>query len=96
MRNILRVALLGLAVTLLALGCERKVTNEITQPVEPAASFYVGSQACQACHSDVYASFIKTGHPYKLSYATDAQEPDYYPFTTVKIPSDLTWNESIW
>jgi formate-dependent nitrite reductase cytochrome c552 subunit len=83
------IALVALVVT----GCERKVTNEITQPVAANASYYVGSDACQSCHASIYESFMKTGHPYKLSYATDAQDPNYYPFTQVKLPSDLTWND---
>jgi hypothetical protein len=93
MRKAARVFLLGMAAILIFVDCERKVTNEITELVSPSTSFYVGSDACEACHSDTYASFIKTGHPFKLNDAADAQNPNYYPFSTVEAPSDLPWNQ---
>jgi hypothetical protein len=93
MRKTARFVLLGAASVLLLVGCERKVTNEITELVSPTTSFFVGSDACQACHSDIYASFIKTGHPFKLNDAADAQNPNYYPFSTVENPPDLPWSQ---
>ncbi|MCZ7585047.1 MAG: multiheme c-type cytochrome [Deltaproteobacteria bacterium] len=49
--------------------------NEDTQPV------YMGSDACAKCHGEIYEKFVKTGHPYKLNKAADAQMGDeYYPW----------------
>ena len=93
MRKAKWLAIMGMVMILVLVGCERKVTNEVTELVAPSKSFYVGSDACEACHSDIYASFIETGHPYKLNDATDAQNPNYYPFSTVENPPDLPWSE---
>ncbi len=38
---------------------------------------YVGSQSCEACHQANYDSFIKSGHPYKLSAVTNGVAPTY-------------------
>ncbi|NIM20249.1 MAG: hypothetical protein GTO51_08465 [Candidatus Latescibacteria bacterium] len=93
MKTAARVFLLGLLAPLVAMGCERKVTNEVTEIVSPDVSFYVGSDACQACHPSLHASFMKTGHPFKLNDADDVQDPNYYPFSTVQNPPDLAWSE---
>ena len=68
-------------------GCERKVTEEVIKKVDAENAAYIGSAACQACHADLYASFEKTGHPYKLNDASDAFTPGYYPFTTLPTSS---------
>jgi hypothetical protein len=80
---------------LLVAGCERKVTNEVVEVIPPEAASYVGSEACGACHSDIYASFIKTGHPYKLNEADSVQMPGYFPdfVTPLEIPPDLSWGQ---
>lgn len=80
---------------LLVAGCERKVTNEIVKVIPPEAAAYVGSEACGACHSDLYASFKKTGHPYKLNEADSVQMPGYFPdfVTPLMIPPDLSWGQ---
>jgi|AMFO01.1.fsa_nt_gi hypothetical protein len=85
MKYFLRFAILLAGIMLLSWGCERKTTNEITNLVSPEVSSYVGSEACQSCHQSIYDSFRKTGHPYKLSDAADAQQPGYYPFSTVEV-----------
>lgn len=83
---------LGLSL-LLVWGCDRKVTEQVTK-VSPSSAEYIGSEACQACHADIYASFRKTGHPYKLNEAKDVQNPDYYPFTTVpNPPPGVSWSD---
>ncbi|UCG51432.1 MAG: hypothetical protein JSW58_14790, partial [Candidatus Latescibacterota bacterium] len=96
MRAETRLIWLGALAALVAWGCERKTTNEITQVVSPGASFFVGSEACQSCHEEIYADFIKTGHPYKLNDADDVEDADpgeYYPFTRVENPPTLSWDQ---
>ena len=62
-------------------ACEKK--TEITKIVQPELAAYVGSQACQSCHSTIYDSFKKTGHPYKLNPADSVeQNPNYFPFVS--------------
>ncbi len=77
---------------LLIAGCERKVTEQITNVLPAESAGYIGSQACSACHSETYINFKRTGHPYKLNYADSAFLPvgEYYPFTSVPLPADLT------
>ncbi|MCP4570045.1 MAG: hypothetical protein GY841_20890 [FCB group bacterium] len=73
-------------------GCERKVTNEVTKIIAADDAAYKGSEACQACHSEIYADFRNTGHPFKLNEADSAFLPigAYYPYATVPLPSDLS------
>ncbi len=83
-----------LAISLILLiaitGCERKVTDRITEAVE--APEFIGSDACQSCHSDIYANFIKSGHPYKLNKVSGAAPT--YPYSSVpNPPSGYTWDD---
>lgn len=77
---------LGLVVStglwLLFSACEKK--TEVTSIVQPELASYVGSQACQSCHSTIYDSFKKTGHFYELTPADSAQHAD-----TILTPSWL-------
>ena len=60
-------------------------------PVGNVGAEYVGSTACQQCHSDTYDVFMLSGHPYKLNKVVDGQPPEY-PFTEVANPPDgYTW-----
>ncbi len=43
---------------------------------------YITSEQCGVCHTVEYASFIQTGHPYKLNKVVDDQQP-IYPFTNL-------------
>lgn len=73
-------------------GCERKVTDTVIQEAE--APEYLGSAACQTCHSNIYEDFVKTGHPFKLNYASDVSEGGYYPYTEVPSPpSGFSWSD---
>ncbi|MEE8577319.1 MAG: multiheme c-type cytochrome [candidate division Zixibacteria bacterium] len=85
--------LLILAMMLLFAGCERKTTETIIQTIPGGSATYLGSKACEACHTDdgKYPNFMRTGHPYKLNDIDSAMRPvgQYYPFTTVPLPSDL-------
>lgn len=60
------------------------------------APTYVGSDACQECHEDLYASYKMTGHPYKLNRVVDGQPPEY-PFSTVPNPPEgYTWDDILY
>lgn len=57
---------------------------------------YVGSATCQICHGEIYASFMETGHPYKLNKIVDGQPPDY-PFSDVPDPPEgYTWDDILY
>ncbi len=43
---------------------------------------YLGSEQCGICHTVEYASFVQTGHPFKLNKVVDGQQP-IYPFSTL-------------
>ena len=82
MRRTLTILSMGLlSLTLLLPACTRE--KKITQIIQPPAATFVGSEACQACHAGIYTEFKKTGHPYKLVKAADAQLPGFYPFTQI-------------
>jgi len=54
---------------------------------------YVGTEACQECHTGIYDTFIKSGHPYKLNKVVDSQPPKY-PFSKVPNPPEgYTWDD---
>ncbi|MFQ5868934.1 MAG: multiheme c-type cytochrome [Candidatus Zixiibacteriota bacterium] len=83
---------ISVALAILGYGCERKITESVTQTVE--VPDYLGSAACQTCHSDIYADFLKTGHPYKLNDASDVAAGGHYPYSTVPAPpSGYTWDD---
>ncbi|MFH1862754.1 MAG: T9SS type A sorting domain-containing protein [bacterium] len=67
------------------------------------AQTYVGSSACQLCHSSKYNTWVNSGHHYKLVAITGGQPP-VYPFqyhsgtpNVVNPPeaagTQLTWND---
>ena len=40
---------------------------------------WVGSEACQACHSEKYNTWIASGHPYKFTVIENGKPPVYPP-----------------
>jgi hypothetical protein len=47
---------------------------------------YVGSSACQGCHSGKHADWITSGHPYKIQKLENGQGPQYPPgLTSTKV-----------
>lgn len=59
----------------------------------PVGAEYIGSQKCGGCHTDLYATFMKSGHPWKLTPVVDGQPPEY-PFTTLRNPPEgYTWDD---
>src|SRR5690606_18936715 len=57
-----------------------------TETPPPVVSPYIGSQACQECHEEIYAAFQNSGHPWAMipvSYG----EPALPPYTRkVELP----------
>ena len=54
---------------------------------------YVGKEACQRCHGDIYDEFMKSGHAYKLNKVVDGKPPTY-PFTELpELPKGITWDD---
>src|SRR3990172_8033626 len=54
---------------------------------------YVGSETCGQCHEQIYETFRKSGHPYKLNKVVDGQPPAY-PFTELPSPPEgYTWDD---
>lgn len=54
---------------------------------------YIGSATCGGCHSGVYETFIRSGHPWKLNKIENGQPPDY-PFRNLgQLPEGYTWND---
>lgn len=56
-------------------------TQDFDLPEVPDGQF-IGSEECGVCHTVQYASFIQSGHPYKLNKVVNGQQP-VYPFTTL-------------
>jgi hypothetical protein len=79
--------LFALAILLVLGGCERKIVNEIEGDDEGLASTFVGSSTCQACHADIYETFSRSGHPFKLNRIEDVEAGDYYPYTSFPGPA---------
>ncbi len=59
-----------------------------------AAQEYAGSETCKTCHGAIYDTFIKTGHPHKLT-KIDGAPPVFPEGTSPGVPnppSDKTWD----
>jgi hypothetical protein len=54
---------------------------------------FVGSDACQECHEEIYASYTETGHAYTLNQIVDGEEPDYPSSEVPDPPEGYTWDE---
>lgn len=72
----------------------KKDSDDDPDPVAPELA-YVGSEACQTCHTDIYNKFIESGHPYKLNKIINNQQPSI-PFTTdagliIPTPAGFGW-----
>lgn len=54
---------------------------------------YVGSESCEECHEELFASYQQTGHAWQLNKVVDG-EPPAYPFSEVPDPPDgYTWDD---
>ena len=57
---------------------------------------YVGRETCGECHTDIYETFLKSGHPWKLNPVVDGQPPDY-PFSELPGPPEgYTWDDILY
>ncbi len=76
-----------------AAGVDGKAGDDGVSYVAPV---YVGTAACQECHEDIYGSFMKTGHPYKLNQVVDGKRPKY-PFSKLTTPPEgYTWDDILY
>ncbi len=60
-----------------------------------ASTGYAGSEACKACHLEVYEAQMKSGHPYKIQRVRGGP-PSYPKGTSPGVPNppaDKTWND---
>lgn len=56
-------------------------------------SDYAGREACAQCHSEIYDTFMQSGHPFKLNKVVDGNPPDY-PYTEVsELPEGYDWDD---
>lgn len=54
---------------------------------------YVGRETCVECHEEIYGTFMKSGHPWKLNKVVNNQPPDY-PYTELpELPMGYTWRD---
>jgi len=52
---------------------------------------YVGSTTCGGCHTELYETFLKSGHPWNLNKIEGGLPPDY-PFRKLsELPEGYTW-----
>jgi len=58
-----------------------------------AAAEYVGAATCGGCHQELYDTFMKSGHAWKLNPVVNGQPPEY-PFTKLdQLPEGYTWDD---
>lgn len=58
-----------------------------------AGAQYVGTETCGGCHEATYATFMKSGHAWKLNKVVGGQPPDY-PYTELpELPKGYTWSD---
>ncbi len=61
-----------------------------------AASTYAGDQTCSGCHTELYDTYMKSGHPWKLTPVVDGKAPEY-PFTKLSAPPQgYTWDDILY
>ena len=64
--------------------------------LDAARASYVGSDACQECHEELYTTFGNTGHASALMHVTDGAAPAF-PFTEVNNPPEgYTWEDILY
>ena len=61
-----------------------------------APAVYVGSDACEECHSELAATYKQTGHAHALTKIVDGAAPEF-PFSEVENPPEgMTWNDILY
>lgn len=102
-RRFVSIGALAVGMGLLFAACAGpQGTAEPAKPTGPAGSpggivtvgaTYVGSAACSKCHLEIYETFMKSGHPWKLTPVVNGRPPAY-PFTQLENPpAGYTWND---
>jgi len=56
-----------------------------TGPAGAAGAEYVGSATCGGCHTELYDTFMKSGHPWIMNPITEGKAPAY-PFSKLNNP----------
>lgn len=65
-------------------------------PVAQAADGYAGSEKCEECHKQTYASVFQSGHPYKVQKIIKGKPPVYPLGTSPGVPhppKGMTWDD---
>lgn len=61
--------------------------------VAEAAAAYVGDTTCSACHTELYETYMQSGHPWQLNKIEAGAAPEY-PFTQLGDPPEgYTWEQ---
>ncbi len=61
-----------------------------------APPVYVGSDACQECHEELFTSYSNTGHAHPLTKVVDGEAPTY-PFSEVPNPPEgYAWDDILY
>jgi hypothetical protein len=60
---------------------------------QPFGAAYIGSAKCGTCHKQLYDTFMKSGHPWKITKVVDGKPPQR-PFTQIPSPPEgYTWSD---
>lgn len=90
-----RMAAMGMVLAI-GLWCSGEVVEAAVQgkaSEEPFGAKYLGSAQCAACHKKIYETFMKSGHPWKLTKVVDGKPPER-PFTQVPSPPEgYSWSD---
>ncbi len=78
-------------------SCGKSLQKVISEEALGPAEF-VGSPVCGRCHLDIYDSFLRSGHPWKLRTTSLAIEAPFYglpeiPFPAQSVCSPTNWND---
>ncbi len=71
-------------------SCTKEDDDGVVIPTEKA---YAGSESCQKCHANHYATFMESGHPYKLQKVINGAQPTIPFAPTILTPAGYTWND---
>lgn len=89
---ILRSGVWLLSIGLCVWGCtyDQNAGPEIPEPPEQE---FIGTAECATCHSNIYDSFVGSGHNHILSKVEGGQAPDYPNTILDHLPAGYTWND---
>ncbi|MEJ5375338.1 MAG: multiheme c-type cytochrome [bacterium] len=81
------------SVGLLWSGQTSKAAGKGSTSAQPYGATYVGSAKCSTCHKQIYDTFMKSGHPWKVSKVVDGKAPER-PFTQIPSPPEgYSWSD---